>query len=606
MKGILIALTVAIMLSSCGKSKLLEKEHIAALTFTQEKRTAVIYFDKLFSVSEGGGLTIRTHSIVRVGDNMRSVPEYFYVYDRSVEKLVTFEGRVRHRTGSVETYGKGDLHALNLSNRRSIRESYLKYLPIDEDTRTGDMIETMTVHEMTLPPLGIDFSVSEAGDIAENITCSIEIPARENLHYKVLNDSLQADVTEANNRKTYRFTWKGYTKPEKRWSYKQRNDGPTVLAALPRIDDSMTGGSWSKFGDWYLNLVMKKLEPTSELATIAREITAGKTTDREKLDAIFEYCQRNIRYEQVYLAKGEFIPNDARLILSRKYGDCKDYSTIIYSMATSVGVTPNLALCYRGRGVKFEEDIPASQFNHMIVHFRENGEDYWYDGTNRSGIPGLTTGDMINGHALVLDHGNSRIVRIPESKNNRVLVTGTLTPRNNDLGGNLTVTLASQYAMDFFYDAMFLNAKKMEQNLVDWLKSHLNSAMLAKKISWTTQRDRFVIDVVCELPNALTVIDKNIYVSFSKAFPEVLPEENPLSRPDELFYYPYYNRMSLNLELAGLRDHSSTHTSGSYRWMMDVDLPPGPFDTTQKAQFLEEFSRTTGEFTAKTKLVRKE
>ena len=62
------------------------------------------------------------------------------------------------------------------------------------------------------------------------------------------------------------------------------------------------------------------------------------------MDAIAKYCQNNIRYEQVYIEKGEIIPNNYETIINNKYGDCKDYSVAIYCLAKSIGLNPNLAI----------------------------------------------------------------------------------------------------------------------------------------------------------------------------------------------------------------------------------------------------------------------
>ena len=100
------------------------------------------------------------------------------------------------------------------------------------------------------------------------------------------------------------------------------------------------------------------------------------------MDAIFEYCQKNVRYEQVYLDFGEIIPNISTVIFDKKFGDCKDYAILIYTMAKCADLDPHFAICYRGRRRMMIEEIPVSQFNHAFIHFKYQGNDYWYDGEN--------------------------------------------------------------------------------------------------------------------------------------------------------------------------------------------------------------------------------
>ena len=372
---------------------------------------------------------------------------------------------------------------------------------------------------------------------------------------------------------------------------------------MVRIND------WKDFGNWYLDLIASKTAANEKIVAMAQEITMGTITAKEKMDAIFEYCQKNVRYEQVYLEKGEFIPNDYQTILARKYGDCKDYSLLMYVLAKSIGVNPNLALCYRGRGVKFYEDITVSQFNHAIVYLNDAGHDYWYDSTNRIGIPGVTTKDLMNATALILEQHNSRLTTIAESPDNKLQIEGAFTYKNKGLVGEIKISLFCQFAIDFFYEEMYLNKADMLSFLIKWTKMNINDELIFKAISYQKQDQRFIINATCEIPNAFLEIDTCLYSSFARIFNRFFPEADKKFNPDQIFYFPYYNRIGIDLIFNNLSEpvaEVGLAAQQNFNWKYDYALPVGPFDQYQKADFLTRWNLTISEFNKTIKLLKKE
>ncbi|HEX9972990.1 MAG TPA: transglutaminase domain-containing protein, partial [bacterium] len=455
-----VILILMLVIGGCKKIFLTD-DSISSLTSPAAKNNLVIYYHTHYTITGDGRLFEKNHSLLKIGENLKAVPQFFYVFDGSVEKLTDFSAKIRQANGSVKTYNKGDLLTQRLSDRYRISELKARYLPIMTSIAVGDLIETVSTHELKLPPLGIRFSPSEIGEQAANISCTIEMPLQDSLSFKIANDTLSPKISYQAKSKLYRFEWNGYAPQSQRHSFTNRNNAPEILAAFPRFRDFSSKkmvriNDWKDFGNWYLDLIASKTAANEMIASLAQEITMGTTTAKEKMDAIFEYCQKNVRYEQVYLEKGEFIPNDYQTILARKYGDCKDYSLLMYVLAKSIGVNPNLALCYRGRGVKFYEDITVSQFNHAIVYLNDAGHDYWYDGTNRIGIPGVTTKDLMNATALILEKNNSRLTTIAESPGNKLQIEGAFNYNNKGLVGEIKISLFCQFAIDFFYEEMYL------------------------------------------------------------------------------------------------------------------------------------------------------
>lgn len=587
--------------SGCGKSLLLTQEELKIFSYSKDANT-IVYYNEEYIIDDKGKMRIITHSILCAGENARSIPDYFAVYDGSILKLASFEGRVLHANGSQEIYSKSGLSTFALSSASEISESSVLYLPVEKGISPGDLIEKVEVHNQTLPELGIDFSLSSLKARARNITCKINLPAGKKFNYKLLHDSLVPIITTGDGRNQYLFHWNYYVPHNKSNEFDPIHPASKLLAAV--VNDTIPSMPWIEFGDWYLTLINDRAVPSEAVTALAQSIIVGRKTNLEKLDAIFEYCKKNIRYEQVYLPLGEFIPNPAPLIFARKYGDCKDYAAIIHTLSRCVGIPTNLALCYRGRGKEFCADIPVSQFNHMIVYYSENGNNFWYDGTNRTGLPGITTIDLINAEALVLERGNSRIIRIEESDQNRMDIRGTMSIENNSLKGNISLVFTSQYAVDLYYHEFYLNRAKMIESLMKWVKMHLNDRISISNLSWRTDTGQFILNIDCELPNTVIHAGSQIYIGIDKTFPKLLPESDPSQDYVSLYYYPTYGRIIIDILFPLMRlgnEVDDFHLKGK------IDLPPGPFlSDAQKREFLKQYRDVTGSFHQKFKLTKKE
>lgn len=411
-------------------------EQISQLRVPSARKTSIIYYKESYRYSTDGGLSAVDHLLLQVGENRRTFPEVVDAYSGDSWELTDFAARIVNKGGNVRSLGQGDLYTVNLSGQ-AVTESRVVELPLNGSVREGDLIEEYARHRITMPRLGIYFSLGDVG-MGRNIECSVDVPDNLVFRYLVVNDTTKPVILAKGNRKEYVFRWRRYLPDENQSTFGPLDSSPGIYGYVTEADDSTAAADpWIGFGDWYLNLVSKQIAYDQDAKQLAEKITAGIQSPKEKMDALFNYCQKNIRYEQVYLKNGDIVPNYVSVILKRNYGDCKDYSTALYALAHSIGLEPCLALAYRGRGEVFYPNVPVSQFNHMLVYFRYHGKIYWYDGTDTQGIPGLTSDDLINQDALVLERGDSRIVRIAEDPGNRLSISGTLNAAGNGFNGDV-------------------------------------------------------------------------------------------------------------------------------------------------------------------------
>lgn len=319
------------------------------------------------------------------------------------------------------------------------------------------------------------------------------------------------------------------------------------------------------------------------------------------MEAIYEYCQKNIRYEQAYIKYGEIIPNFTGNILKNKFGDCKDYSAIIYSLAKAAGVDVSLALCYRGRGYEISEEIPASQFNHMIVYFNDDGIDRWYDGTNRTGVAGMVTFDLAGQKALILEKNSSRIVSIQEDKSNLMTVELELQPAGNRLSGLIKLSFSGQYYPNLSYAGEYLNKGDMKSFLSKVIKNNVGRQIEIRDPEWSAdKKGLFEIRAECSIPNGLVEVGPDYYFNPARIVSDLLLE---LKKEADIYYYPSYNRIACRIYISGYTD--SGRGDKDFCWNFYTAFNPGPYNSAGKDEFIANYKGAMEEINKNVKIIKR-
>ncbi len=172
--------------------------------------------------------------------------------------------------------------------------------------------------------------------------------------------------------------------------------------------------SWVGFGKYVSSLMVgRDVLPENVKADVHR-LTDQLTNRQQKIEALYDYLQKNTRYISIQLGIGGLQPFPAKDVAVKKYGDCKALSNYMVSMFKEVGIKANHVLINAGEGEKgLDEDFPASYFNHMIMCVPDAKDTLWLECTDQfrsAGFMGSSTG---NRQALLLDDNGGYVVSTP-------------------------------------------------------------------------------------------------------------------------------------------------------------------------------------------------
>ncbi len=171
--------------------------------------------------------------------------------------------------------------------------------------------------------------------------------------------------------------------------------------------------SWEAVGAWYRGLEGDRMSPDAEIKAKVAELTAGKATEDEKVQAVYSYVATQIHYIGVAFGVGRYQPHSAADVLSNHYGDCKDKHTLLAAMLQALGLHPDAVLI--GAGIRFNAAVPSpASFNHLMTRVMVDGKPVWLDTTAEVAPFGMLIYVTRDRDALVVPaDGPARVERTP-------------------------------------------------------------------------------------------------------------------------------------------------------------------------------------------------
>ena len=169
---------------------------------------------------------------------------------------------------------------------------------------------------------------------------------------------------------------------------------------------------WQDVVDWGRNLYQTPTDISDELKTKIEEFTATSANPTDRLLSAVRFVQDEIRYLGIEIGPSSHKPSDPSVVLSRRFGDCKDKTQLLRTILERMGLEayPAMVNTYTQREIKAWQPSPYA-FNHVIISVEVEGINYWIDATKtyqRGAIEKLSQPDY--GYALVLKSSSSVLV----------------------------------------------------------------------------------------------------------------------------------------------------------------------------------------------------
>ena len=126
--------------------------------------------------------------------------------------------------------------------------------------------------------------------------------------------------------------------------------------------------NWQEMGAWYGGLTTGRRDASPQIKQQVAALTPRSSTPLDKMKALAQFTQHDVRYVSIQLGIGGFQPHPAADIFAHRYGDCKDKATLMSSMLSQIGIDSYYLVINTERGA-VGPDMPANigAFNHVIL-----------------------------------------------------------------------------------------------------------------------------------------------------------------------------------------------------------------------------------------------
>jgi hypothetical protein len=229
--------------------------------------------------------------------------------------------------------------------------------------RPGDTVAYHIARTITIPLAPDQFwfehdFVKDAIVLDEQLEISVPRNSTVKLRTEPGADPVISDETE---RRIYR--WK-ISRPTREGKAPKKNKWASE-SQVPDVQIT-TFENWEDVGRCYAPLVRERAIPDAAVRAKAEELTRGRATETEKIEALYDFVATKVRTVNVPFSLGGYSPHAASETLKNEYGDPKDKHTLLQALLEAAGIRAFPALISSSRNLDPDFASPG-EFNHLIT-----------------------------------------------------------------------------------------------------------------------------------------------------------------------------------------------------------------------------------------------
>lgn len=253
-------------------------------------------------------------------------------------------------------------------------------------------------------------------------------------------------------------------------------DGDRNISYMANLDD-LYRLEWSFIKD-----INKEISP--ELKNITDSIVRGAVGNEEKSKRIYKWVQKNIKYVAFEEGMEGFVPREANLVCSRRFGDCKDMASILTVMLKHAGL-PAYFTWIGSRALPYdytEVHLPITD-NHMIAAVKLDTSYVFLDGTDAHCVFGTPSGHIQGKQALIgINENEYKVIRVPEypKENSQLVDTTYLELTEKGITGSVSINMTGYYATNMHSMMSYTNEKEREKYMKGYFNRGSNKFKLNK------------------------------------------------------------------------------------------------------------------------------
>ena len=269
--------------------------------------------------------------------------------------------------------------------------------------------------------------------------------------------------------------------------------------------------------NWYHLLYKKAGNNPEAIKTQVSALTAGKSSDAEKIKSIYYWVQDNIKYLAFEEGYAGFVPQTVQEVYKKKYGDCKGMANLLTEMLKSAGYDAHFAWIGTRDIPYSHEDVQSMCVdNHAICVLYFNGKTYFLDGTEKYAPMGENA-YRIQGKTVLVENGEThKLEKVPQAKpaDNLMRTNATLSINDDNINGHVTISFTGE-AKNYFHNLYNSIPANKRQEFIKHLVELNDDNVEATNIKSSDFKNRDIpitIEGDVEVTNQVTNVGKQSYL----------------------------------------------------------------------------------------------
>ena len=171
--------------------------------------------------------------------------------------------------------------------------------------------------------------------------------------------------------------------------------------------------SWQSYGSWAHRLLQGRDHLPEDIRRRVHQLVEGCTTDRERVERVYQFLGQTTRYVSIQLGIGGHQPAPAAEVARTGFGDCKGLSNYMHALLKEIGI-PSV---YTEIGTEYRHLLPnfpcSSMLNHVILQVPLPADTIWIECTNPKLPLGYVHRDIAGHDAVLITPEGGQLCHLP-------------------------------------------------------------------------------------------------------------------------------------------------------------------------------------------------
>ena len=379
-------------------------------------------------------------------------------FDPSFQRLVLHDVVVIRGDKRIDELARDEVRIIEKESDadESIYDGQLTALLFLKDVRPGDIIDYSWSLEGSNPLLG--------GRYADEFDFSASVPTRLMRHRLVWPKVRPLHVSKPAQVIGNAWIWE-----RRNVAASDAEDSTPEWYEPSEVVQVTEYGSWSEVVQWANALFQLDDASRDTIAGIADDIRKSNRTRDAQVVAAIRFVQDDIRYLGIEMGRGSHEPRQPAVVMSQRYGDCKDKALFLAALLRELGIEAYPALVNTKLRRHLDDFLPSPfLFDHVITEVIDGSKTYWIDGTLADQGGTLATIDTPSDErALIVRPQTNALAKIVVQSHGSIAVEEIISSDKQQMTLDVTSTYSGRDADD-------MRAELSGQSLADVAKTHLN------------------------------------------------------------------------------------------------------------------------------------